>query len=297
MRVRVIVNPGGGTAKGIAPDALAQEIEAAFAAHGVEADICMAAPADLPDAFADAASAPGLDAVIASGGDGTVSSAAAALTGGDRPLGILPLGTLNHFARDAGIPTDLAEAAAVIAAGKTRRVDVAEVNGRVFVNNSSVGIYSDFVRSRDAQQHRFRRSKRLAMAVASVRALRHFGRRQLTIRVPEGEVPIVTPLLFVGNNRYEVTRLRLGRREAIDRGELCLYAVLAPSPMRFLGLGLRALLGLLRKQDFVSLTGIKEAEINSAHSSIDVAADGETWAGDTPLRYRIRPGDLLLLAP
>ncbi len=164
MRVRVIVNPGGGTAKGIAPDALAHQIEAAFEPHGVDADVRLTAPSDLADALAEAASARGLDAVVVGGGDGTVSAAATALAGGNRPLGILPLGTLNHFARDAGVPIDLAEAAAVIAAGKARRIDVAEVNGRVFVNNSSVGIYTDFVRSRDAQQHRLRRSKRLAMA-------------------------------------------------------------------------------------------------------------------------------------
>ena len=94
-----------------------------------------------------------------------------------------------------------------------------------------------------------------------------------------------------------MSRLALGKRAAIDRGELCLYAVLAPSRAQFLWLGLRTLVGLLREADFVSLTGITEAEINTVRPGIEVATDGETWAGEAPLRYRIRPGDLLLLAP
>src|SRR5207342_1025227 len=82
-----------------------------------------------------------IDAVIVGGGDGTVRAVAGAVAGSNVPLGILPLGTLNHFARDIGLPIDLEQAVAVIVAGHHRRVDLAEVNGRVFINNSSVGIY------------------------------------------------------------------------------------------------------------------------------------------------------------
>ncbi|HYN45579.1 MAG TPA: diacylglycerol kinase family protein, partial [Allosphingosinicella sp.] len=129
MRIRVIVNKGGGTSKG--DDEEAERIMAAFAALGVDADVRPTESDAIVEAFREAASAPGLDAVVAGGGDGTLSGAAGQLAGSGRPFGILPLGTLNHLARDAGIPFELDEAVAVIAAGHTRAIDVAEVNGRV----------------------------------------------------------------------------------------------------------------------------------------------------------------------
>ena len=167
MKVRVIVNRHGGTLKASKHDAEAP-LRKAFAAAGVEAEIRLTEPEDLDEALGEAAEASGLDAVVAGGGDGTLSCAAGHLAGTDRPLGILPLGTLNHLARDAGIPTELDEAAAVIAAGQVRAIDLAEVNGRIFVNNSSVGLYPDMVMLREQEQEKKGRSKRLAMLSATM---------------------------------------------------------------------------------------------------------------------------------
>jgi diacylglycerol kinase family enzyme len=294
LKVRAIVNREGGSAD----DKVAERIAQLFAEHGVEAELRLVQPADLDAVCAEAAEAHGFDAVVAAGGDGTVGTAAGILAGTGRPLGILPLGTLNHFARDAGIPLDLERAVAVIAAGQTRPVDVGEVNGRIFINNSAIGLYPRIVRERERQQRRLGRSKRLAMLVASLRALWRFSRRRLTIRVPGGLAPIETPLLFVGNNRYQTSLLTLGRREALDRGELCLYAPLARTPLHFLGLAVRALFGGLDQQrDFVSLEGIGEAEIHSRRPRLMVSTDGEARLMEAPLRYRIRPGALTLIAP
>src|SRR5688500_10337799 len=113
----------------------------------------------------------GAKLVIVGGGDGSVSAAIQAIAGSEASLGVLPLGTLNHLARDLGLPSDLAEAAAVIASGRTRKIDVAEVNGRLFVNNAAIGLYPLMVVDREAQQQRLGRSKRLAMLVASLRTL------------------------------------------------------------------------------------------------------------------------------
>jgi diacylglycerol kinase family enzyme len=213
-------------------------------------------------------------------------------------LGVLPLGTLNHFARDAGIPLDLEEAVAAIAGGRIREVDVAEVNGRVFINNSAVGLYPELVKSREAQQRLFGRSKRLAMLVAGMRAFWRFSRRRLTIRIAGHEGSIVTPLLFVGNNRYKISLMGLGQRDAIDRGELCIYAPLADGPLHFLSVSLRAVLGREdRQKDFVLLDGVAEAEIDSPRRALTVATDGEAQTMETPLRYKIRAGALKLIVP
>ena len=292
MKVRAIINRAGGSAS----DEATNEIATLLAKAGADAQVEAFAPDDLAKAIGDAAKGAGADVVAVAGGDGTLGTAAAALAGTGRPLGILPLGTLNHFARDAGIPTDLPGAVDAIVNGAPRQVDIAEVNGRVFVNNSAVGLYPHMVRLREAQQERGR-SKRLAMLSASLAALRTFRKHRLRIATPDSDVPVETPLLFVGNNRYQFDLFALGRRERIDGGELCLYAVRAHNRARLLWAGLRGLFGRLDQQrDFVTLY-VPEAEISSDRAALTVATDGEQQPMETPLSYRIRPRALTIMAP
>ena len=299
MRVRAIVNRGGGTLLGSGGDDAEAEarLSSAFEAAGVEADVRLVDGPCLQDEFRAAAQDDALDAVVAGGGDGTVSCAAGELAGTGRPLGVLPLGTLNHLARDAGIPTDLDGAVATIAANNVRPIDVGEVNGRTFVNNSAVGLYPHMVKQREELQQRLGRSKRLAMLSASLRALSRFSRHRLTIEMRGLKAPLETPLLFIGNNVYETSLLALGRRAELDGGELCLYAPMVRGRLQFLSLGLRGLFGLSRQRDFASLTGIAEAIVHSRRAALTVSLDGEAVTIATPLRYRVRPGALRLIAP
>ena len=295
MKIRVIVNRSGGTLKG--SDDEETRIRAAFGAAGVDAEIRMTESADIFEALKEAAAAPGLDAVVAGGGDGTLSCAAGHLADTGRAFGILPLGTLNHLARDAGIPANIEEAAKVIAAGHVREIDVAEVNGRVFVNNSSVGLYPDMVMLREQEQEKRGRSKRRAMLSASWASLRHFRRHRLWISAPGLEAPIRTPLLFVGNNHYQVNLLGLGKRARLDEGELCLYAVRARSRLHLFWAGIRGIFGKLDQQrDFITAY-VAEAEIGSDRPTLSLSLDGETARMETPLRYKIRPKALRLIVP
>jgi diacylglycerol kinase family enzyme len=291
MKIIVVVNEGGGTAQDTG-----ESLAAAFDKAGLDVEIVVSDSDRLKDAI-EAAVQQRPDVLVAGGGDGTISLAAELAVAHDLVLGVLPLGTLNHLARDAGIPAALEEAVAVIAAGNVRRIDVGEVNGHLFVNNSAVGLYPHMVRDREAQQRRLGRSKRVAMMIASIRALRHFGRKRLTIVAQGDRQPIETPLLFVGNNDYDISLFSLGRRAALDRGELCVYALLARSRRELIGMALRGLIGLLQQKDFIRLTGVREAEIRSRRPSLSVSMDGETVLLETPLCYRIRPGALQLLAP
>jgi diacylglycerol kinase family enzyme len=293
LKVVVIVNRGGGSAAGAE-----ERIREAFDGTGVEPEVRLVEPGELGRHCAEVVEAEEVTTLVAAGGDGTISTAAGAVADTDVALGVLPMGTLNHFARDAGIPLDLKEAAAAIAAGRTRPVDVAEVNGRLFVNNSAVGLYPMLVRAREAQQRHLGRSKRMAMLVAAARAMWRFPSRRLTLRVAGMKAPVETPLLFLGNNKYETGLLSLGRRTAIDQGELCLYAPLARSRIGFVWLSARAVLGRPDRQaDFLTLEGIEEAEIHSRREMLMVAIDGEACTMKTPLRYRIRKGALKLIVP
>lgn len=236
--------------------------------------------------------------IAVGGGDGTVSSVAGVLAGSNIPLGVLPLGTLNHFARDLGIPTDLREAIAVLAAGRCCKIDVAEVNGRVFVNNSAIGLYPLMVLDRESQQMRLGRSKRLALAVASARTLVRFRYHRLQLTINDAErTTLDTPLLFVGNNDYALPVPQTGKRHSLSDGQLCVMVLRSRSRAGFIAAVLRALVDRSRPGDLVRLDDVTELRVSSRRSHLAVAIDGETEHLSTPLSYRILPHELNVLAP
>src|SRR4051812_6063599 len=202
MRVTAILNADGGTILSAGAAATRDALAAAFEKHGAAAEIALARGPEIALRAAQAiqrARRGEIDAVAVGGGDGTVGSVAGLAAGSGVPLGVVPLGTLNHFAKALGLPLDLDGAAAAIAAGAAREVDVGEVNGRVFINNSSVGVYPYMVAERDRRMAAEGRRKWAAMTLAFLRMVRRFPRRRLTVRVEGWTAPCRTPLLFVGN--------------------------------------------------------------------------------------------------
>jgi diacylglycerol kinase family enzyme len=287
MRIVVIQNAGAGSVR--SPD----EVRADLAAAGLDAEVRVVPGRDCEDAAA-AAVREGAGAVVAAGGDGTVSAVASALAGTGTPMGILPLGTLNHFARDLGIPGELAAAARVLAEGELRRVDVGEVNGRRFVNNSSVGLYPRVVRRR--RRLRAFLGKWLALALGALAVLWRFPRIRLRLRAAGVDAPVVTPFLFVANNRYAPDLRAGGRREALDRGALHVYVARTERRRAFLRVAVRWLAGLGQDEDVAELAA-REVSVESRRRHLDVAADGEVVRLRPPLRYVIHPGALAVLAP
>src|SRR5512141_2280718 len=148
----------------------ADTLAAKFRAHGVQAEITLADNGDeIARAVRDAIAA-GVQTVVAGGGDGTINEVASLLVGTKLTLGVLPLGTLNHFAKDLGVPLDLEGAVRTVVQGRVAEVDVGEVNGRVFVNNSGLGIYPQIVAEREAEQERRGTGKWAAFARAALDA-------------------------------------------------------------------------------------------------------------------------------
>jgi diacylglycerol kinase family enzyme len=290
VKTAILINRGGGSVADRAP------IQRALAEADLSGDVRWLHGHELGKA-AKAAVAGGAELIVAGGGDGTISCIAAAIAGSGTKLGILPLGTLNHFARDAGIPTGIDEAAKLIASGRERRVDVAEVNGRVFVNNSAIGLYPLMVLDREVQQHRLGRTKRFAMLIAAARTLIRFSSRRLTLTVNDHQAQVDTPLLFVGNNGYRLEMPGAGTREHIDRGELCVIVLRRKSRWGFCAAALRSLFGRHRRIDVVRLEDVHELRVDTPHSSLTVSLDGETERLSTPLVYRVRPKALRVIAP
>jgi YegS/Rv2252/BmrU family lipid kinase len=279
-------------------DALPAQVRDLIGRGGAEVDVRpMAEGANVADMVAKA-KAERPDILVAAGGDGTVSTVAGALVDSDVVLGVLPLGTLNHFAKDLGIPLDLDAAARTIVAGRIARVDVGEVNGRVFVNNSSLGLYPEIVRDRERQQRRLGRGKWPALAWATLAALRRHAFLSVTLRIDGVERVRRTPFVFIGNNQYQMEGFSIGARAgSLCDGLLSVYLTQRPGRLRLLALALRALFGRLRQaRDFEALTAT-DFVIESRHRTLRVATDGEITEMTTPLRYRTRPACLQVAVP
>ncbi|MFL6574634.1 MAG: diacylglycerol/lipid kinase family protein [Burkholderiales bacterium] len=235
--------------------------------------------------------------LVAAGGDGTVSAVADVVRGSGTALGVIPAGTLNHFAKDLGIPLDPAEAVRVIAAGRRIRVDVGEVNGRGFINNASLGLYADLVRKRKRQQRHLRRSKRMAMLWAALEVLDRSRLLDLRLELEDRVQECRAPFVFVGNNDYVLEGFEIGRRERLDGGMLNIYTTRRSSAAGLFGLALRALFGSLRQADDFTESAVRSLRVESRRRRLLVATDGELNAFDTPLEFRIRPRALQVLVP
>ena len=275
-RVPVLLNRDGGALA--ADPKLADRVGEALKSAGIDAEVELLSGGDC--AVRCRAIAERKDPLlIVGGGDGTISAAASALAGTNTLLGILPLGTLNHFARDLGLPADLDEAAKLIAGRNGRRVDIGEMNDRTFINNSAIGLYP-------------------LMVVASLRMLIRFDHHRLTLTVNEERTGrIDTPLLFVGNNDYRIDIGAPGQRERLDGGELCVLVMRKKTRRSLLAASLRAFFGRSRPDDMVRLDRVERLRVSAPQRQLAVSLDGEVVRAEPPLNYTIRKQALRVIAP
>ncbi|QBE62338.1 diacylglycerol/lipid kinase family protein [Pseudoduganella lutea] len=292
--VTVIVNAGAG--QGYRGEWAAM-LRDRFAAVGLEADVTLAGSGQEMIDVAREAVDDGAKVVVAGGGDGTLNAVASVVVDSPAAFGVLPLGTLNHFARDLGVPLALDDAIATIAHGRPMAVDVGEVNGRIFLNNSSLGLYPDIVRDRVKQQRRLGRGKWLAFCWASLSALHRFPFLSLRLHVHGSEHARRTPFVFIGNNAYTMEGFNIGERTRLDCGQLSLYMAQRPTRFGLVRLACHALAGrLAQARDFDMLLA-EDLTIHTRRKLVRVATDGEVSLMAPPLNYRSRPGALTVIVP
>jgi diacylglycerol kinase family enzyme len=295
VKVAVLINGRAGSIAGENDSATRQVLDA-FVRQGVEVELHSPTPAMLPT-VARSLSTAKFDAVAAGGGDGTISSVAEVLAGGSMPLGVLPLGTRNNFARDIGIPLEVEGAAQVIAQQHISRIDVAEVNGRLFINNSSIGAYPHVVREREQDRKRYGIPKWLAMIAATLKVFRRHPLLRVRIEL-DGKVFLRrTPFLFVGNNLYGVNLFEVKFRSCLTEGKLCVYSANCTGFLCLAHLFWLALCNRLdQTQNFEMHTG-SELLVYPGRRRISVAKDGEVLKLETPLSYRLHRAALPVLTP
>lgn len=298
QKVAAIVNAGSGVE--CDNDALIKRIRERFIAHGIRAEVhCISSGTELLETVAALAESD-VDVIVAGGGDGTISAVASEVAKTNKTLGVLPLGTLNHFSKDLGISQVLNEAIATIAKGHVELIDVGEVNGQIFINNSSIGLYPRIVRKRKQQQEKLKRGKWPAAFWAAIAMLRRYPFLDVQLKIGGQTIKRKTPFVFVGNNEYQMQGFRIGARSRLNDGKLSLYVLHRTSRIGLLILAARSILGVLKEaKDFDEFL-VEDIVIETRKKKkkgLLVAFDGEIAAMSAPLKYRIRPGALKVIVP
>jgi diacylglycerol kinase family enzyme len=291
--VAVILNPASGPA---GRDATPERIVELFAGLGRTATVFAAEPGRTVADQARAAVQAGCRVAVAAGGDGTVNAVATAILGKDIPLGVLPTGTLNHFAKDLGLPLELADAVRIAAQGAVRRVDVGQVSGRVFLNNSSIGVYPRVVELRRRWESTGT-GKWVTALWASLVVLRRRPFMGVRIRTADETVVRLTPFVFVGNNEYRMVGLQAGSRESLTGGRLALYVMHAARRRSLLALAGQVLWRGVDRVRELELFLVPEATVETRRRRLQVSLDGEVTVLASPLEYRILPLALPVMGP
>ncbi len=295
MKVLVLLNRGAGSVNGLSPEELCGRIEGTFAAFRVEAEVRALDGPALAEAARAAADLP-VDAVIAAGGDGTVNTVAAALAGTSKPMGVLPLGTFNHFAKELGIPQDLDAGIAALATAQPTDLDVAEVNGRLFLNFTGIGLHPSMVRRRDEAAD-VGKPKLLATIVALLRALRDLPVMRVGIASAGRPQWRVTPSVIVCTNTYQMKAYGVEHLSIPQRGVLNVYVARTTRWYHMLWIVARALFARLDTTKAFEVVVLPEVSIFLHRRRVAITIDGDVETLEAPLVYRVRRGGLRVLVP
>ena len=297
MRVHAVINRKAGSALGFSVEQLASEAEAAFREAGHEIAVDVVEPEDI-EAALDKAVASAPDILVAGGGDGTIRSAASRLLGSKIALGILPLGTVNRLAHDLRIPAEPRAASRALAAGDYREIDVAEVNGEIFLCNSMLGLPSEVSEERQnlRGQPLWPRIRGYFKLLRNILA----SRRHIELSIDDDErkrrrVRVLS--LAVSNNVYRREPSLTFTREALDQGRLGVYIAKPHSGLGMLWVLARAAMGLWSGDDRLDCLSAQRVTIKTHKKNLRLSNDGEVETLKTPLHYQIHPRALKVFAP
>jgi len=297
MRFIGIFNGDGGTFRTLDMDDFVARAAAVFGEAGHELDSRVVSGKSLLDELERAAADPGADVVLAGGGDGTLSAAAAVCFRLGKPLAVLPAGTMNLFARTLRVPLDLEEALHAVAGGRYFDIDIATANGRAFVEQFSVGLHARLVRIREEQNYASRWQKIWAGLRSIAGAVSKPLRFQVDIVTPRGSERRLASGMVVSNNL--IAEGHLPHADNVDGGVLGVYLVKPMSRMATLRLIIRVLLGHWKGHPRVSEAQVTEVKLTFPRRKRSARAviDGELVPLEALVDLRIHPRALTVFAP
>lgn len=291
-----VINRKAGTIAGDPDLSSSSGLNRLFKDAGIKADVHLVTPSQFSTELRRVA-ASDADIIIVGGGDGSINMAANIILGTRKVLGILPFGTMNNFSKTLGMPDDLREAVHALTRSVPQSLDLGEVNGKVFVNNSSIGIYPEVVRRREQYVERLGLRKYVAMFAAFIMLLIDLRFYDLHIEANGEGDRITTPFVFFGNNRYEPRFLSYPARESLTDGVLSAFYFPGAGRFRLFKIALSAFLGKMRSSPEVKFLEAKELTVTTRHKRLRVSRDGEIGWMKPPLHYRILPRAIDVLLP
>lgn len=238
--------------------------------------------------------------LAAAGGDGTLNAVACVARDYALPFGVIPLGTFNYFARGLGIPTEVAAAAQNVATGHIRRLPVGEVNGRLFLNNASIGLYRRLIEQREVDKQRFGRHRLVALASAAATLLREHRPYRLHLVVDGQPLALSTLTVFFGRNPLQLEQLGLDEASCVARGEMAVLVLREVQRLELLGLVLRGAVAQLQTADHLRhhcAASVRIDRLGSHTRRMRVAIDGELINCKLPLQVRVVPDALQVIVP
>lgn len=228
--------------------------------------------------------------ILVGGGDGTIRTAAQQCAHTSTVLGILPLGTLNHFAKELGLPQTPEEMIAAIQQRSTQLIDLAEVNGNMFINNSSIGFYTKFARHRDLYSKNY--NKWLSYIPSLIDSIRSHKVFNFTIKNKEFQRELRTSFLMISNNLYTYEFPITIKRESFQKAQLGLYF------FKYGRLSIRKMMGKLfnKQNNFEVHSSTHPIELVFKNNDlVTISLDGDTMKVESPLVYRSVPQSLTIL--
>ena len=291
----VILNSNAGTANATGVDSAS--LAELFESNGLNAEIDARSDVSLSERIADAmaSSAP---TVVAAGGDGTITALSAALVDSEKNLAILPLGTVNALAKDLRVPLALPQAVAALVTGETHRIDVGEVNGRIFLHKVVVGLIPGLAAGREHIRGRYDASAKIGFLRYIFRRLARAKRIAVVIETESGERRVErVQAMAVASNSYDEGLGQFFSRQSLDRGTLTLYVLRHLTPRDFIRLTTRMLLGRWKNDEALSMESVNSVTIDTRKDLIKVMFDGEVETLHTPLQFKIRPKALSVIVP
>ena len=291
-RVHVIINSRSGTP---GKEAIAARVEEYFVSRGLPVSMELVRTADELVLASSRAANRDAEVVVAGGGDGTIATIASGLLDVPKLLAVLPLGTFNYFARRVGVPLDLEGALDVAARGVPVATAIGEVNGRVFLNNASIGLYPTVLKQRETTYQVMGRSQAAAYLSVAFALLQPPSLLNLEMTADGAPLDRRTPLLFVGINRQQLGAFGIPGEECLDTGALALYVTRPLTSVQLWRLAVRGFLRGLYGAGELEVVCARDVQVTLRRRRVRVAMDGEIAKLRTPLRFRLRRDALQVL--
>lgn len=239
----------------------------------------------------------GIRTFVVAGGDGSIHYVTQALVGTDGILGIVPVGTVNHFARDLELPIDDWRACFDIAVrGTIRQIDVGRVNGRYFLNSIMVGLYPTISKYRE----RFRsiHSRWRAYLKAARLAMRHFPHVNLIVEFDGRVETFRTQMFVVAVNAYDLTQAGVvSPKTTFNDGRLAIYSLSFMSRLQFIRTAAKYFRGKIMEVEGFRRIRTAQLRVDSAKRHLRISIDGELVDMEMPLQIASVPASLLVRGP